>query len=140
MTNVCSVGSYKSFNPVFILIHSCQPSRNGRDSTGILGLVPVMPTVLEWAGQSRNGRDSPGMLGLVPVMLVMSRICTHLAIPSAGFHSLMAVSRILSVLSNLVLFDTHKASNNKNSSKTLFNREKSKLLQFWLQCVAVCQQ
>ena len=66
MTNVCSVGSYKPFNPVFILIHSCQPSRNGRDSTGILGLVPVMPTVLEWAGQSRNVGPCPGDVGDVP--------------------------------------------------------------------------
>ena len=59
---------------------------------------------------SQNGRDSPGILGLVPVMLVMSRIYTHLALPSAGFHSLMATPRISSVLSSLVLFDTHKAT------------------------------
>ena len=66
------------------LIHSCQPSR--------------------------NGRDSPRILGPVPLMLVMSRIYTPLALPSAGFHSLMAAPRISSVLSNLVLFDTHKAT------------------------------
>ena len=59
---------------------------------------------------SRNGQDSPGILGLAPVMLVMSWIYTHLALPSAGFHSLMAAPRISSVLSSLVLFDTHKAT------------------------------
>ena len=62
------------------------------------------------ANRPGNRRDSPGILGLVPVMLVMSRIYTHLALPSAGFHSLMAAPRISSVLSRLVLFDTHKAT------------------------------
>ena len=68
------------------------------------------PTAVHSCQPFRNGRDSPGMLGLVPVMLVMSRIYTHLALPSAGFHSLMAAPRISRVLSSLVFFDTHKTT------------------------------
>ena len=56
------------------------------------------------------GGDSPGILGLVPVMLVMSQIYMHLVLPSAGFHSLMAALQTSSMLSSLVLFDTHKAT------------------------------
>ena len=54
-----------------------------------------------------HSSNRPVILGLV---LVMSRIYTHLALPSSGFHSLMAAPRISSVLSSLVLFDTHKAT------------------------------
>ena len=46
--------------------HSCQPSRNGRDSAEILGLVPELPTVPEWAGQSQNFGPCPGDVGDVP--------------------------------------------------------------------------
>ena len=74
------------------------------------GTVPEFWALSRWCQPSRNGRDSPVILGLVPVMLVMSRIYMHLALPSAGFHSLMAALRISSLLSSLVLFDTHKAT------------------------------
>ena len=48
------------------LMHSCQPSRNGQDSPGILGLVPELPTIPEWAGQSRNLGPCPGDIGDAP--------------------------------------------------------------------------
>ena len=85
---------------------------------------------------SWNGRVSPGILGLVPVMLVMSRIYTHVALPSAGFHSLMAAPRISSVLSSLVLFDTHKATI-KTVLRHFLTEKSQKDYNFWFQRATV---